>query len=243
MAQEWGGSPARLGRRSSRARAWHALPFGCHFLVPVLGTAPHRHREFARAPGSPDVDARQPLDLSMGLAPMLVGHLHPLVVEYVTKDGKRGPCSSRRPRAPRRWPTFRSGSAWNNLRFANSGTEATMYAVKGRSSLARPAGDHQDRGWLPGGYDALSVGQARVAGPVEESPDSRRCRSRGRAGIVRGFQRRIAQASTSSPEHGDEISAVVIKPVLEEHLDRPARRRIPAGACVRRCDRHGALLS
>jgi glutamate-1-semialdehyde 2,1-aminomutase len=78
-----------------------------------------------------DVDGRQLLDLSMGFGAMLVGHLNPAVVAAVIGAMETGtlfvtPSPSATDVAER----FQERFGLDQLRFTNSGTEATMYAVR-----------------------------------------------------------------------------------------------------------------
>ena len=78
-----------------------------------------------------DVDGRQLLDLSMGFGAMLAGHLNPTVVEEINTATNTGmlfvaPSPISRDAAERLCKRFNI----DQVRFANSGTEATMYAVR-----------------------------------------------------------------------------------------------------------------
>ncbi|MFN9979897.1 MAG: aminotransferase class III-fold pyridoxal phosphate-dependent enzyme, partial [bacterium] len=77
-----------------------------------------------------DVDGRQLLDLSMGFGAMLAGHLNPVIVEEVKKALESGtlfvtPSPISTDAAERICRRF----GIDLVRFTNSGTESTMYAV------------------------------------------------------------------------------------------------------------------
>ncbi|MEY4105269.1 MAG: hypothetical protein RLZZ478_632, partial [Actinomycetota bacterium] len=78
-----------------------------------------------------DVDGRKVLDLSMGFGAMLAGHLNPVVVEEVKKMLEIGtlfvtPSPQTRDAAERICRRF----GLDQVRFTNSGTESTMYAIR-----------------------------------------------------------------------------------------------------------------
>ena len=78
-----------------------------------------------------DVDGRELLDLSMGFGAMLAGHLNPTVVAEGKKALDSGmlfvtPSPISRDAGERLCRRFNI----DQVRFANSGTEATMYAVR-----------------------------------------------------------------------------------------------------------------
>ena len=118
-----------------------------------------------------DVDGRQLMDLSMGFGAMLAGHLNPTVVSeaaialkdtgtiFVTpsplsRDGAERIC--------RRFDI-------DQVRFANSGTEATMYAVRMAKSFSGKEAIVKVEGGYHGSYDPLTVSakpDLSAAGPA-----------------------------------------------------------------------------
>ena len=119
-----------------------------------------------------DMDGRRLLDLSMGFGAMLVGHLNPAVVAEVKESLGVGmlfvtPSPISRDAAQRVCKRF----ALDQVRFTNSGTEATMYAVR----LARAVSGKNDvlkiEGGYHGSYDPLMTSakpSLDKAGPAEE---------------------------------------------------------------------------
>ena len=165
-----------------------------------------------------DVDGRDLLDMSMGFGSMLVGHLNPVVVEAVTKALDTGtlfvtPSPSTTDIAERYQRRF----GLEQLRFANSGTEATMYAVKAARAFTGRHGIVKIEGGYHGGYDALSVSvkpDVAEAGP-EDAPTPV-TPFEVEAGIVHVVPYNdLDRLQAILAEHGDEISAVVMEPVLE----------------------------
>jgi len=119
-----------------------------------------------------DVDGRQLLDFSMGFGAMLSGHLNPLVVEESKKALEQGTMFT----MPS--PISREGAEIlcrrfeiDLVRFANSGTEATMYCVRtakaytGRKAIVKVEGGYH------GSYDPLTVSckpPLDKAGPADQ---------------------------------------------------------------------------
>ncbi len=105
-----------------------------------------------------DVDGRQMLDLSMGFGALLVGHLNEEVVKeaHATLDvGTLFATPS---------PITRSGAeiicrrfGLDMVRFANSGTEATMYALRTARAATGKLGVIKIEGGYHGSYDPLMV--------------------------------------------------------------------------------------
>jgi len=113
----------------------------------------------ARGAWLKDVDGHDLLDLSMGFGAMLVGHLNPTVVAKVTQaleeTGTLFVTPS--PTATVVAERFQRRFGLDLLRFANSGTEATMYAVRTARAVTGRKGIVKIEGGYHGGYDALSV--------------------------------------------------------------------------------------
>jgi glutamate-1-semialdehyde 2,1-aminomutase len=114
-----------------------------------------------------DVDGRKLLDLSMGFGAMLVGHLNNDVVRAVKKTMRSigtlfvtpGPLATE---AAER---FQKRFDIDMLRFTNSGTESTMYAIRAARAATGKKGIIKIEGGYHGGYDPLQVS---VKAPVEK---------------------------------------------------------------------------
>lgn len=105
-----------------------------------------------------DVDGRDLLDLSMGFGAMLAGHLNPVVVEEAQKALQSGmlfvtPSPQSRDAAERLSTRF----SLDMVRFANSGTEATMYAVRTAKAFTGRSGVVKVEGGYHGGHDTMLV--------------------------------------------------------------------------------------
>jgi glutamate-1-semialdehyde 2,1-aminomutase len=105
-----------------------------------------------------DVDGRKLLDLSMGFAAMLAGHLNPVVVEEIESSLKQGmlfvtPSPTSTDAAERICKRF----GIDQVRFTNSGTESTMYAVRVARSATDKMGILKIEGGYHGSYDPFVV--------------------------------------------------------------------------------------
>ena len=105
-----------------------------------------------------------------------------------------------RDRGRRALPAHASGSTM--LRFANSGTEATMYALRTARAFTGRKAIIKIEGGYHGGYDALQVSvkpDVADAGP-EDAPDARHAvRGRGRRRPCRALQRPRAPRAALRP--------------------------------------------
>jgi glutamate-1-semialdehyde 2,1-aminomutase len=105
-----------------------------------------------------DVDGRKLLDLSMGFGAMLAGHLNPIVVEEIQSSLRQGmlfvtPSPISTDAAERICKRF----GIDQVRFTNSGTESTMYAVRVARSATGKMGILKVEGGYHGSYDPFVV--------------------------------------------------------------------------------------
>ena len=105
-----------------------------------------------------DVDGRKLLDLSMGFGAMLAGHLNPVVVEEIQSSPTKGmlfvtPSPTSTDAAERICKRF----GIDQVRFTNSGTESTMYAVRVARSATDKMGILKIEGGYHGSYDPFVV--------------------------------------------------------------------------------------
>ena len=199
----------------------------------------------ARGAWLKDVDGNDLLDLSMGFGAMLVGHLNPTVVARVTealeKTGTLFVTPS--PTATEVAERFQRRFGLDLLRFANSGTEATMYAVRTARAVTGRKAIVKIEGGYHGGYDALSVsvkpGLADAGpqdAPVAVTP------SEVEAGTVFVVPYNdLDRLGVILDEHAKQIAAVVMEPVLENISIVLPDAGYLAGVRAA-CDAHGVLL-
>lgn len=199
----------------------------------------------ARGAWLTDVDGRQLLDLSMGFGAMLVGHLNPVVVAKVKEslDEVGTLFVTPSPTATEVAERYQKRFGLDRLRFTNSGTEATMYAVRtaraytGRKAIVKLEGGYH------GGYDALSVSVKPAladAGPEDApTPVTPFDVEAGTVYVVPYND--IDRLHAVLGQHAGEIAAVVMEPVMENiGIVLPDAGYLAAVRAA--CDEHGVLL-
>lgn len=165
-----------------------------------------------------DVDGRKMLDLSMGFGSMLVGHLNPEVVFEVKSALDVGtlytaPSPISRDAAERLCRRF----GIEQIRFTNSGTESTMYAVRTARAYTGKEGVVKVEGGYHGSGDAVLFStkpSIENAGDAE-SPNVvvGNAAVPGEAYVV-PFNNIQALARVFS-EHANTIACFIVEPVLE----------------------------
>ncbi len=200
--------------------------------------------ESARGAWLTDVDGRKVLDLSMGFGAMLVGHLNPTVVAAVERALTTGtlfvtPAPSATAVAERFCERF----GLDQIRFANSGTEATMYAVRIARAYTRRKAIIKIEGGYHGGYDALSVSvKPDVADAGPEDAPTPVVPFEVEAGVVHVVAYNdLHGLSELLTHHAGEIAAVVMEPVLENISIVVPDAGYLAGVRAL-CDEHDTLL-
>jgi glutamate-1-semialdehyde 2,1-aminomutase len=189
-----------------------------------------------------DVDGRTYVDYVCSWGPLILGHAPPAVLDAVRRAAERGwtygaPCEAEVELAEevrRRMPSL------ERVRFVNSGTEATMAAVR----LARAATGRELIVKFDGCYHGHADGFLVKAGSGVATlglPDS--------PGVPAGLAsltltapfNDAAATETLFRRYGDAIAAVIVEPYVgnvgfipPEPDFHPALRAL--------CDRHGALL-
>ena len=158
LADEWAHFTKNTKASEAESkRAFDSLPLGV--------TSSFQHWDpypisIASAEGAwmTDVDGRKLLDLSMGFGAMLAGHLNPIVVEEIETALRTGmlfvtPSPISTDAAERMCKRF----GIDQVRFTNSGTESTMYAVRVARSATEKMGILKIEGGYHGSYDPFVV--------------------------------------------------------------------------------------
>jgi glutamate-1-semialdehyde 2,1-aminomutase len=114
-----------------------------------------------------DVDGQKLLDLSMGFGAMLVGHLNKDVVRAVKKAMRSTGTLfvTPTPIATEAAERFKKRFDLDMIRFTNSGTESTMYAIRAARAATGKKAIIKIEGGYHGGYDPLQVS---VKAPLEK---------------------------------------------------------------------------
>jgi len=165
-----------------------------------------------------DVDGRELLDLSMGFGAMLAGHLNPTVVEEVKSSLETGmlfvtPSPISTDAAERICRRF----AIDQVRFTNSGTESTMYAVRTARAATGKDGIVKVEGGYHGSYDPFVVS---AKPPVDEIGDASNPIAHVPAGIVPGDIYVVSYNDADSLErifekNASKIACFIVEPVME----------------------------
>lgn len=171
--------------------------------------------ESAKGPYLHDVDGRRLLDYIGSWGPMILGHQHPTVVAAIIDAVSRGtsygaPTQAESELAER---IIEAVPSVEKVRLVNSGTEATMSAIRlargftGRDKIIKFAGNYH------GHADSLlvSAGSAGASLGVPDSPGV----TAGAGGdtIVLAYND-LAAVQRAFAEHEGKIAAVILEPVV-----------------------------
>jgi len=187
-----------------------------------------------------DVDGNRYTDYVMGYGPLLLGHdLPERVAGAVQSEVARGPMYGAPTEVEVELAEFVAehvGSV-ETLRFVNSGTEATVSAVR----LARGVTGRDKVVVMQGGYHGAQE-STLVEGDAESPEPSTK-------GVPSSFARETLPVPFNDEgtvervfeEHGDEIACVLVEPVLGNNgVVRPVEGYHETLRSL--CDEHGALL-
>ncbi len=165
-----------------------------------------------------DVDGRKLLDLSMGFGAMLAGHLNPVVVEEINVALKQGmlfvtPSPISRDAAERLCKRFNV----DQVRFANSGTEATMYAIRVAKAFTNKNAIVKMEGGYHGSHDSLTVSAKPAlseAGPADTPIAVPTAGTNPGTVHVVPFNDLDAVKKVFA-QHSADIACLIVEPVLE----------------------------
>ncbi|MFM8937428.1 MAG: aspartate aminotransferase family protein [Actinomycetota bacterium] len=191
-----------------------------------------------------DVDGRDMLDLSMGFGALLVGHLNDEVVKEAKETLEVGTLFA----TPS--PITRDGAeilcrrfGLDMVRFANSGTEATMYAIRTARAATGKLGIVKIEGGYHGSYDPLMVSAKPT---LDKAGSADNPNSVPLPATVPGEVHVVPYNDADAIErvfkaHADSIACLMMEPVLENIgivlPDMGYLERVRA-----LCDQYGVLL-
>ncbi len=219
------------------ARSCAAIPGGVNSSIRAFKAVGGTPYVVARAEGARvwDVEGREYLDLVQSYGAIILGHAHPPVIEAITRAAVLG--TSYGAPTPREMKLAEAIGervpSCEQVRLMNSGTEATMTAVRlargvtGRDRIVKFAGNYHgaaDALLAAGGSGVATLGLA------------------GTAGVPRG-----AVADTMVvpynlvPTLDDQVACVIVEPVAANMGVVPPATGFLAGLRAE-CDRVGALL-
>jgi glutamate-1-semialdehyde 2,1-aminomutase len=189
-----------------------------------------------------DADGRWYVDLVGSWGPAIVGHAHPAVVSAVQEAAGRGLSFGACTAAEAELAEIVVGAlpSVELVRFVNSGTEATMSAIRLARAVTRRTKILKFLGCYHGHADGLLVA-AGSGGATFGVPDS--------AGVPEGYAAEtllapyndLSAVAKVMAAHGDELAGVIVEPVVG-NMGFVAPGEGFLEGLREMCDRHGVLL-
>jgi glutamate-1-semialdehyde 2,1-aminomutase len=219
------------------ARAQRAVPGGVSSPVRAFRSVGGTPYFVARAAGSRvwDVEGTEYIDLVQSYGAIILGHAHPVVTEAITRaaaDGTSYGAPTAREVKLAEEIAARVPSV-EQLRLVNSGTEATMTALRlargvtGRSTVVKFAGNYHGHGdalLAAGGSGVATLGLSGSVGVTEAA-----------------VSQTLVVPYNVVPALGDDVACVIVEPVAANMgLVAPAPGFLEGLRAE--CDRVGALL-
>lgn len=245
LAKEWETFEASTKASGTHnAKAMKSLPMGVTSSFQHWDPYPISIKS-AKGAYVTDMDGRKLLDLSMGFGAMMVGHLNPKIVKAAKKALKSvgtlfvtpAPISTE---AAER---FKKRFGLDMLRFTNSGTESTMYAIRTARAVLNKKGIIKLEGGYHGGYDPLQVSVkpalADIGDGAAPTPDVPFEVEAGEVHIVP--YNNLPYLEKIMNEHAGTIACFIMEPVMENlSIVLPDEGYLKA---VRElCDKHNIAL-
>lgn len=225
-------------------RAQKLLPGGVNSPARAFGAVGGKPLFIERAEGPYlfDIDGNQLIDYIGSWGPMIVGHAHPKVVEAIEAAVKKGTSYGAPTGAESELAELIVDSvpSVEKLRLVNSGTEATMSAIRlargatGRNKVIKFSGNyhgHVDSLLVAAGSSAANLG-------VPDSPGVTPGTSQDTIILEHNDLAAVQQAFT---DHGEDLACVILEPIVGNMGCVPPKPGFLEG--VRElCTKHGAVL-
>ena len=225
-------------------RAQKLLPGGVNSPARAFGAVGGKPLFIERAEGPYlfDIDGNQLIDYIGSWGPMIVGHAHPKVVEAIEAAVKKGTSYGAPTGAESELAELIVDSvpSVEKLRLVNSGTEATMSAIRlargatGRNKVIKFSGNyhgHVDSLLVAAGSSAANLG-------VPDSPGVTPGTSQDTIILEHNDPAAVQQAFT---DHGEDLACVILEPIVGNMGCVPPKPGFLEG--VRElCTKHGAVL-
>ena len=237
-------APSRDRSVAAFARAQQLMPGGVNSPARAFGAVGGSPIFFQRAEGAYlyDIDGNRYIDYIGSWGPMILGHRHPAVVAALEQALARGtsfgaPTEAESELAER---IIEAVASIDKVRLVNSGTEATMSAIRlargftGRDVIVKFAGNyhgHVDSLLVEAGSSAATLGAPSSPGvTVGTTQDTLALEYNDVAGLEETFAK-----------HGQQIAAVIFEPIVGNMgVVRPSQEFCTA--LTQLTQRHGALL-
>ena len=240
-------SPATFDQqRSIQAfeRACSLMPGGVNSPARAFGGVGGKPLFIDRAQGPylHDIDGNRLIDYIGSWGPMILGHAHPQVIEAITKAAERGTSFGAPTEAESQLAELitQCVPSIEKVRLVNSGTEATMSAIRlargatGRDKVIKFAGNYH------GHVDSLLVaaGSAAATMGVPDSPGVTAGTSRDTLVLQYNDSQALANALE---QHAGQVACVILEPVVGNMGCVPPQAGF-LQAARELCSQHGALL-
>lgn len=226
------------------ARAQRSIPGGVNSPVRAFRAVNLPPRFIVRGQGCNifDADGNQYIDYVGSWGPLIVGHAHPAIVAAIRDQAGRGssfgaPTSLEIELAEMIVEAF---PAMEMVRMVNSGTEATMSAIRlargatGRKKVVKFAGcyhGHVDALLVKAGSGATTLGVPDSSGVPEEFTGL----------TLLAIFNDLHSVDTLLAECADEIAAIIVEPIAGNMGTIPPAPGFLEGL-RQRCTRHGIIL-
>ena len=230
--------------RAAYEAAKQVLVGGVNSAVRAFGSVGGTPPFIASGSGSTitDIDGNRYIDYVGSWGPMILGHAHPEVVKAVKGAMERGSSFGAPTEGETELAQLIVGAfpGMERVRLVNSGTEATMSALRlaravtGREVIVKFEGcyhGHVDALLVSAGSGATTFGSPTSAGISRASVESTAVLPYNDAGAVERLM----------GERGGEVACIIVEPVAGNMGVVAPAEGFLAGL-RRECDRHGALL-
>ena len=239
-----GNKPERSKSRAAFARAMQLMPGGVNSPARAFGGVGGEPPFIERAEGAYlfDLDGNRYIDFVGSWGPMILGHAHPAVIEAIEAAARKGTSFGAPTEAESELAELivEAVPSIEKVRLVNSGTEATMSAIRlargytGRDKIVKFAGNYH------GHVDSLLVAAGRSAATLAV-PDS--------PGVTKGTTQDTLVLKYNDPrglqaafaDEGDSIAAVIFEPVVG-NMGCVVPQPEFLAALVDLTQKHGALL-
>ncbi len=198
--------------------------------------------EKAQGPYLWDADGNRYIDYVLSWGPLILGHAHPRVVEAVQRAAERGTSYG----APTRLEielaerVIEMVPSIEMVRFVNSGTEATMSAIRLARAVTGRAKIVKFIGCYHGHVDALLV-RAGSGVATLGLPDSPGVTPGTTQDTLTAPYNDLTAVEALFEEYGQDIAGVIVEPVAGNMGVVPPKPGFLEGLRAL-CDRYGALL-